>query len=93
MSCLGDAAQFSAQDVLEPKGWDLLSFIMDARTGLGRYRDFRISNYQLMEDLVYHCATMSVEEILELPDVKERVERYFEQDRDYRAMLKQWWTR
>ena len=57
-----------------------VSFIMDARTGLGRYRDYRISNYQLMEDLVEHCATMSVHEIMELPDVKERVERYFELD-------------
>jgi nanoRNase/pAp phosphatase (c-di-AMP/oligoRNAs hydrolase) len=85
-----DAAQFSAQDVLEPQGWDLLSFIMDARTGLGRFRDFRISNYQLMEDLVDHCMVMSADEILELPDVKERVERYFELDAEYRAMLKQY---
>jgi len=85
-----DAAQFSAQDILEPQGWDLLSFIMDARTGLGRYRDFRISNYQLMENLVDHCAGMTVDQILELPDVKERVDRYFELDREYRAMLRQY---
>ena len=85
-----DAAQFSAQDVLEPQGWDLLSFIMDARTGLGRFRDFRISNYQLMEDLVDHCMVMSADEILQLPDVKERVDRYFELDAEYRAMLKQY---
>ncbi|MDQ0890062.1 hypothetical protein QFZ81_005150 [Paenibacillus sp. V4I9] len=70
-----DSAQFSKEDILNPSGWDLLSFIMDARTGLGRYRDYRISNYQLMEDLVQHCATMSVHEIMELPDVKERVAR------------------
>ncbi|MCI3927233.1 exopolyphosphatase [Paenibacillus sp. TRM 82003] len=83
-----DAAQFSADDVLNPKGWDLLSFIMDARTGLGRFRDYRISNYQLMEDLVDHCATMPVEQIMELPDVKERVNRYFELDAQFRDMLK-----
>ena len=83
-----DAAQFSAQDVLEPKGWDLLSFIMDARTGLGRFRDFRISNYQLMEELVDHCMVMSAEQILALPDVKERVDRYFELDAEYREMLR-----
>ncbi|HZG55128.1 exopolyphosphatase [Paenibacillus sp.] len=82
-----DAAQFSAEDILNPKGWDLLSFIMDARTGLGRYRDYRISNYQLMEDLVDHCATMTVDEIMELPDVKERVARYFELDAQFREML------
>jgi nanoRNase/pAp phosphatase (c-di-AMP/oligoRNAs hydrolase) len=85
-----DSAQFSADDILNPKGWDLLSFIMDARTGLGRYRDFRISNYQLMEDLVELCAIKSAEEILELPDVKERVVRYHELDQEFRGMLKQY---
>lgn len=84
-----DAAQFGKEDILQPKGWDLLSFIMDARTGLGRYHDYRISNYQLMEDLVDHCATMSVDEIMQLPDVQERVKRYFELDALYRDMLKQ----
>ncbi|NEW08769.1 exopolyphosphatase [Paenibacillus sp. SYP-B3998] len=82
-----DSAQFSKEDILTPKGWDLLSFIMDARTGLGRYRDYRISNYQLMEQLVEHCATKSVVDIMELPDVKERVNRYFELDVLYRDML------
>ncbi|MFD0678093.1 MULTISPECIES: exopolyphosphatase [unclassified Paenibacillus] len=84
-----DSAQFSADDILNPKGWDLLSFIMDARTGLGRYRDYKISNYQLMEELVDHCATMSVDEIMQLPDVIERTQRYFELDAQYRAMLKE----
>ncbi|MCR8631062.1 exopolyphosphatase [Paenibacillus radicis (ex Xue et al. 2023)] len=84
-----DSAQFSADDILNPKGWDLLSFIMDARTGLGRYRDYKISNYQLMEELVDHCATMSVDEIMQLPDVVERTQRYFELDAQYRAMLKE----
>ncbi|WP_281886001.1 exopolyphosphatase [Paenibacillus sp. YYML68] len=85
-----DAAQFSVEDILNPKRWDLLSFIMDARTGLGRYRDYRISNYQLMEELVDHCAHMTIEQILELPDVQERVKRYHELDEQYRAMLKQY---
>ncbi|OPH57288.1 exopolyphosphatase [Paenibacillus ferrarius] len=82
-----DSAQFSKEDILNPSGWDLLSFIMDARTGLGRYRDYRISNYQLMEQLVEHCASKSVDEIMELPDVKERVARYMELDVLYREML------
>lgn len=85
-----DAANFTAQDILEPSGWDLLSFIMDARTGLGRFRDFRISNYQLMEDLVEHCDKLSAEEILALPDVKERVDKYFELDKQFKAMLQQY---
>jgi hypothetical protein len=84
-----DSAQFSVDEILNPKGWDLLSFIMDARTGLGRIRDFRISNYQLMESLVDICAVMPVEEILELPDVKERVVSYNELDQKFRDMLKE----
>lgn len=82
-----DAAKFTKEDILEPGGWDLLSFLMDSRTGLGRYRDYRISNYQLMEKLVGLCAYMTVDEILEDPDVKERVNRYYELDASFRDML------
>ncbi|MFD0674406.1 exopolyphosphatase [Cohnella sp. GCM10027633] len=85
-----DAAKFGKEDILDPKGWDLLSFLMDSRTGLGRYRDYRISNYQLMEKLVELCALKTVEEILEDPDVKERVTRYFELDASFRDMLGQY---
>jgi len=74
-----DAAQFSKEEILRPEGWNLLSFIMDARTGLGRFRDFNISNYQLMMHLIEHCRKhQNIEEILNLPDVKERVEIYKE---------------
>ena len=83
-----DSAQFSSEDILHPTGWDLLSFIMDARTGLGRYSDYRISNYQLMFELVDACRNLSIAEILELPDVKERVKRYFEQEPEFVATLK-----
>ena len=72
-----DAAKFYISDVLEPKGWELLSFLMDARTGLGRFRDFKVSNYQLMMDLIDYCKNHTIEEILSLPDVKERVDLYF----------------
>ena len=71
-----DAAQFSREDILDPKGWDLLSFLMDARTGLGRFREFRISNYQLMMDLIDHCRNMTIDQVLEVPDIQERVELY-----------------
>src|SRR3954452_10034617 len=72
----GDAAQFGLDEILRPTGWVLLNFLMDPRTGLGRFRDFRISNYQLMMQLIDTCTIMSVEEILETPDVAERVELY-----------------
>lgn len=73
-----DAAQFSREDILDPKGWELLSFLMDARTGLGRFRTFNISNYQLMMNLIAYCRSHGIEDILQLPDVKERVDIYFD---------------
>ncbi|WP_417551466.1 exopolyphosphatase [Marinomonas fungiae] len=76
----GDSAQFSEDEVLNPTGWVLLNFIMDARTGLGRFREFRISNYQLMMQLIDYCKSHSIEEILALEDVKERVDLYMEHD-------------
>ncbi len=74
----GDAARFNEQEVLNPEGWDLLNFLMDARTGLGRFRNFRISNYNLMMELIDLCRTHTIEQIMESPDVKERMDLYFE---------------
>jgi nanoRNase/pAp phosphatase (c-di-AMP/oligoRNAs hydrolase) len=71
-----DAARFSKDEILDPKGWVLLNYLMDPRTGLGRFREFRISNYQLMMDLIDACLTLSIDEILKLPDVQERVDLY-----------------
>jgi nanoRNase/pAp phosphatase (c-di-AMP/oligoRNAs hydrolase) len=75
-----DSAQYSLEETLHPKGWTLLNFLMDARTGLGRFRDFRVSNYQLMMALIDACRTMSVHDILLLPDVRERVDLYVEHE-------------
>jgi len=72
----GDSAQFSQEEVLNPTGWVLLNFLMDARTGLGRFKDFTVSNYQLMMALIAYCKDHSIEQVLQLPDVKERVELY-----------------
>ncbi|MCB1739550.1 MAG: exopolyphosphatase [Gammaproteobacteria bacterium] len=83
----GDSAQFSIDEILEPNGWVLLNFLMDARTGLGRYHGFRISNYQLMMDLIDHCKEKSIDEILALPDVAERVELYMDHDRQFREQV------
>ncbi len=83
-----DAAQFTKDDILNPEGWELLSFIMDARTGLGRFRDFNISNYQLMMKLIDVCRdNQDIERILQMPDVKERVDLYFEQHTKFRQQI------
>lgn len=82
-----DAAQFSRDEILKPDGWPLLSFLMDSRTGLGRFRQFRISNYDLMMRLIDECRSLSVEEILALPDVKERVDLYRSHEPLFRAQV------
>lgn len=71
-----DSAHFRKSDILSPQDWVLLNFIMDARTGLGRFREFRVSNYQLMMDLIDYCRSHTIDQILDLPDVKERVDLY-----------------
>ena len=84
----GDSAQFNMQQVLHPEGWDLLNFLMDARTGLGRFREFRISNYNLMMDLIDYCKNHDIEQIMQLPDVMERVVLYKEQAELFKQQLK-----
>jgi nanoRNase/pAp phosphatase (c-di-AMP/oligoRNAs hydrolase) len=83
----GDAAQFSREEILHPSGWVLLNFLMDARTGLGRFRDFRISNYNLMMDLIDYCKNHTIDQIMTLPDVKERVDLYFEHEEKFKQQL------
>lgn len=83
-----DSADLEADEILHPSGWVLLGFIMDPRTGLGRFRNFTISNYQLMEKMIDWCQTMTIEEILELPDVKERTVLYFEQAELFKEMVR-----
>ena len=83
----GDSADFTREEILEPKDWVLMNFLMDARTGLGRFHDFRISNYDLMMELIDYCVDHSIEDVLKLPDVKERVDLYFEQQELFKQQL------
>lgn len=84
----GDSADFTLEEILHPEGWVLLHYLMDPRTGLGRFRNFRISNYDLMMQLIDFCMEHTIDEILELPDVKERVDLYFEQTELFTEQLK-----
>ena len=74
----GDAAEFSHEEILNPTGWVLLNYLMDSRTGLGRFREFRVSNYQLMMDLIKYVRDHNIDEVLALPDMVERVTLYFD---------------
>ncbi len=83
-----DSAQFTRDEILNPTGWVLLNFLMDPRTGLGRFHDFTISNYQLMMKLIDCCRDLSIDEILMLPDVKERVDLYMKHTELFEEQLK-----
>lgn len=83
-----DSGSLTIDEVQHPTGWILIGFLMDPRTGLGRWRNFTISNYQLMEQLIDACHTMSTQEILQLPDVQERIDTYFEQTEKFMEMVK-----
>ena len=84
----GDSADFTLDEILHPKGWVLMNFLMDARTGLGRFHNFRISNYELMMELIDACLDHPIEEILEMPDVKERVDLYFDQQEKFTEQVR-----
>jgi nanoRNase/pAp phosphatase (c-di-AMP/oligoRNAs hydrolase) len=82
-----DSGDLAPDEILDPKGWVLLGFIMDPRTGLGRFRNFTISNYDLMKELALACTEKNIYEILAMPDVKERLDLYFEQTSNYKEMV------
>jgi nanoRNase/pAp phosphatase (c-di-AMP/oligoRNAs hydrolase) len=81
-------AEYTKEEILTPKGWELLSFLTDPRTGLGRFRDFQISNYALMKKLVDQCVENSIDEVLSSEDVKERIDLYKQHEDDFVAQLK-----
>jgi hypothetical protein len=83
-----DSGQSAVAEVMDPGGWILLGFVLDPCTGLGYYKNYRIGNLQLMMDMIHYCRTMTAEEILQQPDVQERVERYFAQETAYELMIK-----
>ncbi|MDR0586713.1 MAG: exopolyphosphatase [Treponema sp.] len=85
-----DSGDLDSDEILHPKGWILLGFIMDPRTGLGRFRNFTISNYDLMKQLAKACREKSIDEILALPDVQERVDLYNQQDKLFRGMIEKY---
>jgi nanoRNase/pAp phosphatase (c-di-AMP/oligoRNAs hydrolase) len=72
-----DSGNFTREDILHPQGWVLLNYLLDPRSGLGQFSEFRTSNYNLMMMLIDYCKKLSINEILQLPDIKERVDIYF----------------
>lgn len=82
-----DSGDLTIDEIMNPQGWILVGFLMDPRTGLGRWRQFTVSNYQLMEKLMVACKDKSTEEILAMPDVQERIDVYMEQTAKFKEMV------
>ncbi len=69
-------ALLTTDDILNPKDWVLLSFILDPLTGLNRFHDFSKSHEQTLRDLAQNFEKLSIEQILSLPDIVERIHIY-----------------
>jgi len=85
-----DSANLTSDEILNPSGWILLGFIADPRTGLGRIHSFTISNLDLMVKLSKATFSKPIEEILEMSDVKERIDVYFEQQQHFIEMVEKY---
>jgi len=64
----------------EPRDYILLGYTIDSRTGLGSFE-------QYFHKLVKWLQMMSIREVLEQPEVKERVQRIRSEQEDFRRLL------
>jgi oligoribonuclease NrnB/cAMP/cGMP phosphodiesterase (DHH superfamily) len=86
-----DAAQLTLDDVIHPKGWMLLSYVMDPRTGLAYHHGYKISNRDLMTKMIDLIAKHpdDPDTVLADPDVKERIDRYYEQEQVFKQLTRE----
>jgi nanoRNase/pAp phosphatase (c-di-AMP/oligoRNAs hydrolase) len=75
-----DAAQLTPEDVENPRDYILLGYTIDSRTGLGSFEEY-------FRKLVEWLKTMSIQEVLEMPDVRERVERLRADQEEFKRLL------
>jgi len=74
-----DSAQLTLEDVLDPKEYILLGYTLDPRTGLGAFHGY-------FQQLVDALKSGPIEEVLELPEVQQRIKRIREQDKNFREV-------
>jgi nanoRNase/pAp phosphatase (c-di-AMP/oligoRNAs hydrolase) len=75
-----DAAQLTPDDVESPRDYILLGYTIDSRTGLGDFNTYFLH-------LVDWLKTMSIAEVLEQPEVKERIERLRHDQQEFKRLL------
>lgn len=76
-----DSAQLEPEDVSRPTGWVLISYTIDPRSGFGRYQDY-------FNNMVKWIQEYSLEEILEIPEVKEKCAQFLAEQEKFGALLK-----
>ena len=74
-----DSAQLELNDVLAPDGYTLLGFTLDPKSGLDGVQDYFL-------DLLPAIKTKTIQEVLDLPSVRERARQLGEQDRRFREI-------
>lgn len=75
-----DAAQLTPDDVENPRDYILLGYTIDSRTGLGSFDEY-------FNKLVEWLKTMSIEEVLQQPEVRERIDRIRSESADFKRLL------
>lgn len=82
------SANYTIDEILHPTNWNLLGFIMDHRTGLERFKDFKNTTDNLIRKLATTVLSLNIKEILQLSDLKERADLYFEQEKMFDEQIK-----
>lgn len=85
-----DTASFSMKDILDPQGWIMLAFITDPRSNFGKNHSFRMSNLKLMESLPDLLLKENIDQILSMPDIKERVVIYRKEAEKFKDIIRKY---
>lgn len=76
-----DSADLDLDDILDPQGYVLLGFTLDARSGLGRTAEYFMTVRELL------AAGTATAQVLEHPEVEERCRRLASEDTELHTAL------
>lgn len=75
-----DAALLTRDDIVDPKGWILIGYTLDPRSGLGAFKDY-------FRHLMRLAKEKTVDQILADPEVSKHVERLRAEEQAFRKHL------
>lgn len=82
-----NSADFTEEEILHPRNWILLNFILDSKTGLNRFCDFEESNHDFVLELIDYCLTNNIDTVVKLPNLQDRINLYFSQSLNIKHQL------